>query len=100
MKKLLLLGIILMTAKNGYSQAGSLDSSFGTGGKVITSINSGSDIAYAVGLQSDGKIVVAGMTTNTSTGKDFGLVTRSIPVSKQAHGKGGKPLSTQINFYS
>ena len=60
-----------MTAKNGYSQAGSLDSSFGTGGKVITSINSGSDIAYAVGLQSDGKIVVAGMTTNTSTGKDF-----------------------------
>lgn len=71
MKKLLLLGIIFITTNNVYSQAGSLDSSFGTGGKVTTSINSGADIAYAVALQTDGKIIVAGMTTNTTTGKDF-----------------------------
>ena len=71
MKKLLLLGIVLVNATNIYSQAGSLDSSFGTGGKVVTSINSGADKAYAVALQTDGKIVVAGMTTSASTGKDF-----------------------------
>ncbi len=70
MKKLLQLGIIII-ASNVYSQAGSLDSSFGTGGKVVTSINSGADKAYAVALQMDGKIIVAGMTTNASTGKDF-----------------------------
>lgn len=70
MKKLLQLGIIII-ASNVYSQSGSLDSSFGTGGKVITSINSGADKAYAVALQTDGKIIVAGMTTNASTGKDF-----------------------------
>jgi uncharacterized delta-60 repeat protein len=70
MKKLLQLGIIII-ASNVYSQAGSLDSSFGTGGKVVTSINSGADKAYAVALQTEGKIIVAGMTTNASTGKDF-----------------------------
>lgn len=71
MKKLLQLGFVLITANYGYSQDGSLDASFGTGGKVVTSINSGADIAYAVALQNDGKIVVAGMTTNAATGKDF-----------------------------
>jgi uncharacterized delta-60 repeat protein len=71
MKKLLLLGIVLINATNIYSQAGSLDTSFGTGGKVVTSINSGADKAYAVAIQTDGKIIVAGMTTNASTGKDF-----------------------------
>ena len=54
-----------------YAQDGGLDTTFGTGGKVITSINSGTDIAYSVVLQSDGKILVAGTTTNTITGKDF-----------------------------
>lgn len=71
MKKLLLLGIIIF-GLSAYSQtAGSLDTSFGTGGKVITSINTGSDKANGVALQSDGKIVVAGVTTSTITGKDF-----------------------------
>ena len=57
---------------------GSLDSSFGTGGKVVTSINSGADKAYAVALQTDGKIIVAGMTTNPSTGKDFACLRYNI----------------------
>ena len=73
MKKLLQLGIIII-ASNVYSQSGTLDPSFGTGGKVITSINSGADKAYAVALQSDGKIIVAGMTTSATTGKDFACV--------------------------
>ena len=37
-----------------------LDGSFGTGGKITTAIGSNSDKAYAVSLQTDGKIVVAG----------------------------------------
>ena len=71
MKKLLQLGIIIV-GLNAYSQSpGSLDASFGTAGKVITSINTGSDKAYGVALQSDGKIVVAGVTTSPTTGNDF-----------------------------
>lgn len=39
---------------------GNLDLSFGTGGKVITSVGSSDDLGQAVAVQADGKIVVAG----------------------------------------
>jgi uncharacterized delta-60 repeat protein len=42
-----------------YNSDGSLDGSFGTAGRVTTSISSNSD-AYGVALQADGRIVVAG----------------------------------------
>ena len=49
-----------------YRSDGSLDSSFGTDGRVQTAISENRDAALAVGLQPDGKIVVAGSTENTS----------------------------------
>jgi uncharacterized delta-60 repeat protein len=52
--------------------AGSLDTSFGTGGKVTTPIGNSSDYAYAIALQPDGKIVVAGASSNGSN-DDFAL---------------------------
>lgn len=70
MKKILF-AAILFNSLTLFSQYGSLDTSFGTGGKVVTSINSGADKAYSVALQPDGKILVAGMTTSALTGKDF-----------------------------
>jgi hypothetical protein len=42
------------------ADAGGLDTSFGTGGKVTTALGPGDDAAAAVAIQSDGKIVVAG----------------------------------------
>jgi uncharacterized delta-60 repeat protein len=39
---------------------GSLDASFGTGGIITTSFTTERDYAYALGIQTDGKIVVAG----------------------------------------
>jgi uncharacterized delta-60 repeat protein len=47
-----------------YNTDGSLDTTFGTGGKVITPIGSGYDQAHALGIQSDGKIVAAGSSDN------------------------------------
>jgi uncharacterized delta-60 repeat protein len=49
-----------------YKTDGSLDTGFGTGGKVTTSIGNGSlnDYANALGIQSDGKIVAAGYSYN------------------------------------
>jgi uncharacterized delta-60 repeat protein len=48
-----------------YNADGSLDTGFGSNGKVTTSFTAGSDdLAHAVALQPDGKIVVAGETGN------------------------------------
>ncbi len=46
-----------------YNSNGSLDSTFGAGGKVTTDFNGGLDQATSIGLQSDGKIVLAGFAT-------------------------------------
>jgi len=71
MKRILQFGIFAL-GLNAYSQAaGSLDPSFGIGGKVITSINTGADKANGVAIQADGKIIVAGVTTSVVTGNDF-----------------------------
>ena len=55
-----------------YNSNGSLDESFGAGGRVITTFG-GSDQAAAVILQPDGKIVVAGQT-DTGLSIDFAVV--------------------------
>lgn len=74
MRKLLHLSVLLIGLSVNSQNDGTLDANFGTQGKIITSINSGADKAYGVALQSDGKIVVAGMTTSATTGKDFACV--------------------------
>ncbi len=55
-----------------YHANGSLDSSFGGDGKVTTGLLSSSDVALAVAIQTDGRIVAAGRTTNTGD-HDFAL---------------------------
>ncbi len=57
-----------------YNVNGSLDSGFGSGGKVRTDFG-GSDFGTAVAVQADGKIVVAGggFLTGVSTSTDFAL---------------------------
>ncbi|MDE3057337.1 MAG: VCBS repeat-containing protein [Bacteroidota bacterium] len=48
-----------------YDSNGTLDASFGTGGKVVTDVgNSSDDGGKAVAIQSNGKIVVAGYSNN------------------------------------
>jgi len=56
-----------------YNPDGTLDTSFGTGGKVTTDIAGNNDNATAVAIQADGRIVVAGMASN-GTNNDFALV--------------------------
>ncbi len=53
---------------------GSLDSSFGTGGKLLMPVGSSNDLAYSVTLQPDGKIVVAGYSNDSSYNIDFALI--------------------------
>ena len=54
-----------------YNPDGTLDDSFGTGGRVLTDFGS-TDVARAVALQSDGKIVVAG-NASVGGGYDFAV---------------------------
>ncbi|MCP4352313.1 MAG: hypothetical protein GY795_43195, partial [Desulfobacterales bacterium] len=49
-----------------YNTDGSLDTGFGTGGKLITPVGSGDDRSYDVCIQSDGKIVITGESYNGS----------------------------------
>jgi uncharacterized delta-60 repeat protein len=71
--------------------SGLLDPSFGTGGVVRTDFDGGDDRAVGVGLDSSGRIVVAG--TNPSHG-GYGEVARYTPNGKldPAFGDAGKAL--------
>lgn len=55
-----------------YNSNGTLDTSFGTGGKVITPIGSGDENGQSVIIQADGKVLVAGTSFN-GTDTDFAL---------------------------
>jgi uncharacterized delta-60 repeat protein len=55
-----------------YTSAHDLDKTFGQGGVVLTDFGHSYDWAYAVALQPDGKIVVAGVS-DASGSKDFAL---------------------------
>lgn len=59
-----------------YNQDGFLDKSFKGDGKVNIDFGGYFDVAYAVAIQNDGKMVVAGMTSpsDTSTVESFALI--------------------------
>jgi uncharacterized delta-60 repeat protein len=60
-------------------RSGSLDTTFGESGKVVTSIGSGNSQALALGIQSGGKIVAAGRSFNSTGNKnDFALVRYNV----------------------
>jgi uncharacterized delta-60 repeat protein len=56
-----------------YTTNGTLDLTFGTGGKVTTDIGSTGDVGQSVAIQTDGKLVVAGTSNNGDT-YDFAVV--------------------------
>ena len=68
---------VALTAFAGIAQAapGDLDPTFGLGGRVTTDFNLSTDIANAVALQADGKLVVVGTTytNNDYSGEDFAI---------------------------
>ena len=68
---------LVFLARGQVAQAsdGDFDPTFGTGGQVTTDFNRSTDIANAVALQPDGKLVVVGQTytNNDYTGEDFAV---------------------------
>lgn len=56
-----------------YTANGSLDKTFGACGKVNSDLGSNTDSAYGAALQTDGKIIAVGESTNPTTNADFAL---------------------------
>jgi len=74
-----------------YNTNGTPDNNFGTGGKVITDFNGTNDEPYAVAIQADGKIVVAGFTLIASSNLDFALARLNTDgTPDNTFGTGGK----------
>ena len=71
-------GSALNFAVARYNVDGSLDTSFGTGGKVMTNLTGDLryDLAYTLAIQTDGKIILAGFCHNCGANllQDFALV--------------------------
>ncbi|WP_300329058.1 DUF4347 domain-containing protein, partial [Accumulibacter sp.] len=73
-----------------YNTDGSLDASFGSGGKVTTAIGSGNEQAMGLAVQADGRIVLAGWS-----GSDFALARYNTDGSLDASfGTGGKVVTS------
>ncbi|WP_019925299.1 hypothetical protein [Nocardia sp. BMG111209] len=56
-----------------YGRDGQLDAGFGSGGKVFTDFGGKADVAAAVALEPDGRIVVAGTSHGTDTGDNIAV---------------------------
>ncbi|MFQ3599175.1 MAG: hypothetical protein SNJ66_12660, partial [Chloroherpetonaceae bacterium] len=84
---------ILLLAAHVTAQPSFLDDTFGDGGKVITAITN-NDRAYAITLQPDGKIVVAGTSVVNSFRNNIILARyHANGVLDDAFGNGGKVIS-------
>ncbi|MDQ3041333.1 MAG: FG-GAP-like repeat-containing protein [Acidobacteriota bacterium] len=86
-----------------YNSDGSLDSTFGSGGKVITAISDSSDNLNSIALQSDGKIVAGGNGRVVSSNADYALARYnadgSLDASFGANGKVITAISDENNDF-
>jgi uncharacterized delta-60 repeat protein len=79
---------------------GSLDSTFGSGGKLIVPVGPGRDVGYSLTQQADGKLVLGGYSVNGSNYSDYSLIRLNTNGSLDAtFGNGGKLLVDLVGNY-
>jgi len=77
-----------------FKNDGSVDESFHFDGKVTTDIQGASDAATCVAIQSDGKIVVAGWSTDEHNERDFSVVRYTTSGNLDStFGEGGRVIT-------
>ncbi|MEZ0267820.1 MAG: PKD domain-containing protein [Phycisphaerae bacterium] len=83
-----------------YNADGSLDASFGVGGVVRTDFGSDADEAYAIAVQPDGRIVLAGQTRTAANFYDFAVARYNVDGTLDgSFGAGGKAVVAFGNDY-
>ena len=94
-------GVVDAFALARYNANGTLDGSFGSLGKVLTTIGPSSAGANAVALQPDGKIVAAGYSYTGTTNYYIIALARYNPdgSSDTSFGTGGQVLTTVAGLY-
>jgi uncharacterized delta-60 repeat protein len=98
MKTVFMALCLVLCASASFAQSG-LDSSFGTGGKVVTGFGDVDVEADSVVVQPDGKIVAAGFTTDLWNQSDFALARYNTNGTLDAtFGTGGKVTTNYVDF--
>lgn len=75
-----------------YEVDGVLDNTFDNDGRVMTAVGVADEGAFAVGIQSTGKIVAAGAVLNAAGNNDFGLVRYNVDGSLDTNFAAGGPV--------
>ena len=87
---IIITGLLITSKFQVHAQAGTLDPTFGNGGKVTTNFLNSYDHGSYVAIQSDGKILVSGYCFSGSN-NDFALVRYNTDGSLDStFGNGGK----------
>jgi uncharacterized delta-60 repeat protein len=76
-----------------FDAEGNLDANFGSGGKVETNFGAGLDVAFAVAIQSDGKIVAAGSSEANRETDNY-----NVAVARYISDGGTVPRKTEFDF--
>jgi uncharacterized delta-60 repeat protein len=97
---LLVLNLVLTPQfMSGQTQSGTLDTSFGTAGRVVTDFGNVNVEAHSVVVQPDGKLVAAGFTTDLWNQSDFALARyNSNGTLDSSFGMGGKVTTNFVDF--
>ena len=104
-----LTALMLLSACAAFTQPGSLDSSFGSNGKVVKPTGSAGTFDHSLAIQQDGKIIVTGTSfnginndvilvrykLNGSLDKSFGV--NGITVTDLGSGEGGNAVAVQTD---
>ena len=83
-----------------YNADGSLDATFGSAGIVRTDFRRSEDHAWAVGIQSDGRIVAAGIVAVSTARAYFGLARYNTDGSLDSSFGSGGTLTTDFSGFS
>lgn len=86
---------LLLLKLSVHAQSGSLDPTFGIGGKIVTDIGGNDDAGWSVAIQSDAKIIVAGYSNNSIDSSCFALIRYNSDGSlDNTFGSAGKVTTT------
>jgi uncharacterized delta-60 repeat protein len=92
--------LALAVAPSAFGAAGALDPTFGGDGRVTTNVGPHYDAAYALAIQADGKLVVAGERDSRHGRPEFALARyRNHGRSDGSFGTGGRVVVNLPGFY-